>query len=102
MLNAENPGEPDEYGFVGIVPVINRKIFADLILQPESIKHGGRRIYRVVIGGILFLFLVPKPADGSDAQKAFVQPDGTWVLIARDIKRIPFLDQWLEGAANKT
>lgn len=101
MILRDEPGRPDQYGFVAVVPFIDGKFFPDFILQPDCIKHQGHHIYRAVIGGLLFLFLVSNHPVDPDIQRVFVRPDGTWVLIGEDVSRIPFLADWLSKATKK-
>jgi hypothetical protein len=98
MILVDDPGDPCQYGFIGVVPFIDGQVFPDFILQPECIKHDGHRIYRAVIGGILFMFLVSSHQVDAEVQRAFIQPEGTWVLIGEDVRRIEFLANWLSTA----
>jgi len=101
MVLHDEPGRADQYGFIGVVPFIDGKVFPNFILQPDCIKHQGRHIYRAVIGGLLFMFLVSSHPIDPEIQRAFAHPDGTWVLIGEDVRRIPFLAEWLSKATGK-
>ena len=58
MLIADNPGEPYQYGFFAVVPQFQGKVFDDWILEPEWVRWNHYGLYRVVIGGILYIFII--------------------------------------------
>lgn len=101
MILSDDPGRPESYGFIAVAPFIDGKFYPDFILEPECMTRGGHHIYRAVIGGLLLLFLVSSHPVDPEVQRAFVQPDGTWMIMAKDIRRIPFLAEWLGQAARR-
>jgi hypothetical protein len=95
MLLNDDAGEPDQYGFYAVIPVIEGEFFADLISEPDVIRFQNQRLYRVVIGGILYMFTVSKqPPPRPDL---FIQKNGDWIFQYRDVRNVEFLRQGLEG-----
>lgn len=100
MLLADDPGEPDEYGFFAVVPIIDGKFFADWILEPSRIRYENRRLYRAVIGGILYMFSVSNRPLAVPHPHLFIQKNGDWIIQHRDVREIAFLRSWFEEASS--
>ncbi len=94
MLLASDPGKPDQYGVVCIAPVIDGQMFDDWILQPTYAIVQSHRVYRIVIGGLLYLFFVSSHSVPRELKDAFVSETGDWVIVTRDVRKIPFINQW--------
>jgi len=101
MLLHNDAGSPEHYGFLSFVPFINGQFHPDLITQPECVKHKGRRLYRVVIGGFLIVYFVSSHHPPQGVKDFFPQPDGKWTMIGRDIGQLTFLAEWFMAVANK-
>lgn len=99
MILATDPGEPEEYGFFCIIPLIDGIIFDDWILEPGWIRVNGHRYYRIVIGGLLYLFTTNPTAIRHDVHGALLQKNGDWSILAREARTIPFLNKWFEAQA---
>lgn len=100
MLLAKNPGEPDEYGFFCTMPLVEGRFYEDFILEPEWIREGGHRFYRVVIGGLLYSFTTnPKSIQQKVYEALLLQKNGDWIIPAWDVREIPYLNQWFTAQA---
>ena len=99
MLLAENPGEPTDYGFLCTMPLIEGRLYDDWIREPEWVRVNGHRFYRVVIGGLLYLFTTNPESIRPDVRWALLQKNGDWPILAREVRTIPFLNQWFEVQA---
>jgi hypothetical protein len=74
-------------------------MLGDLIVQPEWIRQSGHRLYRVVIGAVLYFFYVNPAAVSRELLPALVSKDGTWRLLTGEVDKIPCLNQWLTAFA---
>jgi hypothetical protein len=99
MLLADDPGEPDQYGFFAVVPIIDGKFFTDWILEPDWIRYENRRLYRAVIGGILYMFTASNQPLVPPHPCLFIQKNGDWILQQRDVRKIEFLRRWFDEAS---
>ena len=99
MILAEDAGEPEQYGFLCYLPLIEGKIFDDWIREPELTKVNNHYFYRVVIGGLLYFFTTNPKAIPADARCGLLHKNGDWRILAREVKTIPFLNQWFEAQA---
>jgi len=90
LLNAD-AGEPDDYGFLCFAPLINGSELGPGILQPDSVRLDGHRLYRCLIGGMLYVFFVTSHKVPDVVKSHFLQRDGSWVIITEDVLRIDFL-----------
>ena len=94
LIINDDPGRVGQYGFLSIIPFLDGELIPDLILQPGRIKCDGHIIYRMVIGGLLFMFMVSSHRVAPEIEQAFIQPDGTWLMHGTEVKNIPFLYEW--------
>lgn len=103
MILDENPGEPQEYGFYCIALLINGKAFPDFIREPEWIRLQGHRYYRIVIGGLLYLFTTNEKAITKETYGALIQKKGDWIIVIEEVKNINFLNVWFakQGEAER-
>ncbi len=99
MLLADDPGSPEQYGFVAIVPIVNGKFFADFILEPDCRRSEHGHLYRAVIGGILYMFTVSNRPSARPNPRLFIQKNGDWIVECRDVRKIEFLSQWFDEAS---
>ena len=99
MLVADDPGEPYEYGFFAVVPHIDNEVFSDWILEPDSTRFGNHRLYRAVIGGILYCFVVSGKPWPTPHPHLLIQKDGHWMFAHKDIRQIPFLRESFDAAS---
>jgi hypothetical protein len=80
MLLADDPGEPCDYGFGAMIPLIEGRFHPDLIINPDRLHVGARTVYRVVIGGIVYVFFISSlPAHARDSN-LLIQKNGEWVM----------------------
>lgn len=94
MLLASDPGEPDQYVVTCFAPVIDGKIYDDWMLQPSFVKVQGHRVYRIVIGGLLYMYFVSNHSIPNELRNAFVSKSGDWVIVTRDKRDLPFINKW--------
>ena len=99
MLHEDDAGEPHEYGFWAVVPIIEKTFFADWILEPDWTRFENHRLYRAVVGGILYCFVVSDELWPTPHPHLLIQKDGRWMFQHRDIRQIAFLRQWINEAS---
>lgn len=94
MLLDGRPGEPDEYGLICVAPLFDNQYIGSWMLPPDSVKQYVRRIYRCLIGGLLYNFFVGKAKLPTQLSDQFLQKDGSWVIIREKVERIKFLHDY--------
>lgn len=95
MILNENPGEPDQYGFLCFAPLFDDNALGDWLLQPDYVRLQQHRVYRALIGGLLYLYFVSSHNVSDIIKKRFVQKNGDWFITAEKIRDISFLDKTL-------
>jgi len=95
LLLADDPGSPEQYGFFAVAPYANGKFFGEFILEPDCIRFQNQKLYRAVIGGILYMFAVSNRPLAIPHPNFVIRESGEWIIQYRDIRRIKFLRQWL-------
>lgn len=95
MLLGQHPGDAHEYPVMAVIPVHEGKFFGEFLAKPDVARLPPIRVYRVVMGGILFMFFIP----GKDLPQHILpfspSPNGTWVLFRESIKNIDFLREFV-------
>lgn len=89
-LLADREFAEDEYAVTVTAPFIDGKFYDDLILQPDSHRMDGNRVYRCVISGMLYTFIVGS-APLSPQVKALTLRKTEFPLVRMELHEIPFL-----------
>jgi len=89
MILTETPGEPEEFGFFCAIPLIDGKSSFDWMISPSWARNGGHRYYRIVIGGILCIFTTNPASIPVESRGVLIQKDGSWHILAEDVRKIP-------------
>jgi hypothetical protein len=80
MLLNQAPGEPDEYGCLVMLP----EMYQDLrhaLLPPDPIQIAGHRCFRLLAGGLWWLYVVSRRAHSFEQRALFLSRDGTLHLM---------------------
>ncbi len=94
MVDAGDPGEPDEYGCSIMMledeeQEINPKI---LIGNAVTIKENGFRIHRFLFGGFFLGFIEPEGMNiGQDVRKAYITKEGSILIRKKRIQDLRHL-----------
>lgn len=91
MILNEDPGLPHEYPFITIAPYFGNGRLGNWITQPDPERVGANHVYRIVIAGFLFTFLVPGRDVPAQLAAMFLQADGRWTIRRSKIEDIEFL-----------
>ena len=91
MLLSEDPGPAEMYGVMAVAPYFDGQRLADFITPPDIARIHANRIYRCVLGGILFLFYVPGRHLPSQLLPFLPSPAGTWRVRKEKVEDIKFL-----------
>lgn len=91
MLLNNDPGEPYRYGCILIMITDESKPIDSLILQPESLKYEGHRIYRFIFGSMMWLYLVSNHTDQFPYKEMFINRAGDVIIYKRSMERIEFI-----------
>ena len=91
MLLADDPGPAELYGVMAVAPYFDGKYLGDLITPPDIARIHANRIYRCVLGGILFLYFVPGRLLPAELLPFLPSPAGTWRVRRERVESIEFL-----------
>jgi hypothetical protein len=94
MLMMDDPGVPTDYGFLTVAPFLERQL-GNWITPPDSECFGANRLYRIVMGGVLFIFFVPGRDLPSKITGLFLQADGHWIIVREKVENIEFLYRYV-------
>jgi len=90
MLMADDPG--DECRFPCLINgVLMNGQAGNWFLPADRVKCFGLHSYRVVLGGMLFIFFVSSQKPPKEAMDLFLKRDTSFAIPVRDIRDIPFL-----------
>lgn len=89
----DNPGDVNEYGFLGIIPLIRKTFYPDLMLSPRSMKFLNSDVCIVIFGGLLYMFFINLNDESMKAKKGFIQKDGSWIVTIDNAEEFLFLDK---------
>lgn len=88
LKNIELPEE--EYPILLIAPLFDGKTLSDLILEPTFARVGGNRIYRCLISGLIFTFIVGSAPLG-EMERILILRARSWPVGRAKVEDIPFL-----------
>jgi hypothetical protein len=91
MVHSESVGEPWKYGFLCIIPLFDGKFVDDWILEPDWVNENWGRMYRILVGGCLYLFHISNQRLPEQMSKLLIKQDGSWVITLKDASKIPFI-----------
>jgi hypothetical protein len=89
-LLADREFAEDEYAVTVTAPFIDGKFYEDFIVQPDSHRLHGNRLYRCVISGMLYTFFVGS-APLVPEVKAMSLRKAEFPVARMDLREIPFL-----------
>jgi len=81
MLLHEDPGEPHEYGCLVMIPQIQNDLRRRLIMPPDPIKVGGHQCFRLLAGGLWWLYMVSSHTHAFELRDYFLAKNGTLHLL---------------------
>lgn len=91
MVLNENAGEPWQYGFVCMLPFFDGQFVADWILEPDWVRSDWGRMYRLVVGGCVYLFHISNQRLPKQMSERLITKDGSWVISFKDARKMPFI-----------
>lgn len=91
MLSHGDPGPASEYGCIMSAVMHGRELLQGLVVPPTHARMGGRKAYRFVFGGLVFVYVVSKSEPPQFLTQAFAQPDGSALLRKQQVTEMKFL-----------
>ena len=91
MLLADDPGPAELYGVMAVAPYFDGEHLGHLITPPDAARIHANRVYRCVLGGILFLFFVPGMRLPTELLPFLPSPAGRWRVRREKVESIDFL-----------
>jgi len=95
-LMRKDPLNSWQYPFLLTAFTINGKFSFDIVVPPSLAKTDGYHVYRCVLGGIIYSFIVGGHKPDRSIQEMAVSPNGTIVVAITPIENVPFLTDHLE------
>lgn len=89
-LLADREFDEREYAVTVTVPFIEGRLYEDFILQPDSARLDGNRVYRCVIAGMLYTFFVGSAQLRPEVYALSLRRD-EFPVAKMEIQEIPFL-----------
>lgn len=94
MIVNGNPGLSHEFGVFCIAPILNKSRMV-CTAPPEAIRHDSVRIYRCLIGGLLFCFVVSNQRLPTAVEARFPNPAGQWSILQQNVEEITYLKDYV-------
>ncbi|HKB91109.1 MAG TPA: hypothetical protein VKC60_11380 [Opitutaceae bacterium] len=88
--------QPEEFAITCGAAFLDGKFFSDFILQPDFVDSLNGRMYRCLISGIIFTFLVGHSTIDPELKSVILTPDNCLILKADVRKQIPYLNDTLK------
>ena len=100
MLLAEHPGDPLAYPCLLTAVTWKTKHIGDFIAPPCLAKMDGHHIWSFVVAGIIFTFFVSSHVPIEVPPPAFLQENGTLIIMRKEITEIDFLHRFASEVAD--
>lgn len=91
MLEAEDPGDPWQYGCVATLLDHNGEPLRGLFSQPMNVKKFDHDCYSYTISGMHWLHFPTSLSPEDDVSRVVLQRDGSWVTFRGEITAYPEL-----------
>lgn len=91
LIAADDPGQPEQYGFFLAPIVANERDVKDLMVQPTHSRLGGQLCYRFVFGGLVWVFVVSSHRPPSEFRSAFPSREGTMLMLISELRDLAFI-----------
>ncbi|MDD5557884.1 MAG: hypothetical protein PHN82_11670 [bacterium] len=101
MLLKEEPGAPEQYGFLCVAPLFDDNSLGDWIVQPHCTRLEQHKVYRALFGGLLYLYFVSSHKVNKIIKERFIQKNGDWSIMIETIRNIDFLNKFLTELSEK-
>ncbi len=89
-LLADREFDEREYAVTVTAPFIEGRLYEDFMLQPDSARLDGNRVYRCVIAGMLYTFFVGSAPLRPEVHALSLRRD-EFPIAKMEIREIPFL-----------
>lgn len=93
MILDENPGNPTDYGVLYSLIYEDSKLLNELIIPPGSFRYKGYRMYRLVVGGLLWGFVVSSHSGNFLAADDFLNETGRLFLYKTERRNLGFITE---------
>lgn len=94
-LMRKDPLEPWQYPFLLTAFTINGKFLFDIVVPPSIAKADDHNVYRCVLGGIIYTFIVGNHKPDRRIQEMAVSPEGSIKIAITPIEEVSFLTDHL-------
>lgn len=91
LILADDPGEPEQYGFFLAPIVIGKRDVKDLMVQPTHSRLSGHLCYRFVFGGLVWVFVVSNHRPPVEFRRAFIDHSGTMLMLVSELRDLTFI-----------
>lgn len=101
ILNQTPVGQFD-YPVSCAMPLLDGKHYTDILATPDVLRADGNRIYRCLISGFVFSFVIGSAELAVWLRPFVLQEDGTWPIMRDELEKMPaFYEPFARAAANR-
>ncbi len=90
-----DPLEPNEYPFILTAVTFGGKFLPDFIVPPSLARTGGHHVYRCVIGGVIYAFIIASHPLDSNMQDMALSREGVLKIPVSPVEGIPYLHDYV-------
>ena len=83
MLWNDDPGEPLDFACLLTANPTHLQVFGDLVIMPDMVGAGQERLCRFIIGGMFWVFWVPKAPAEAERYRVVASKQGE-LMVARN------------------
>lgn len=91
MLLASDPGSSESYGCLMFTLMHDEELVTDLVVPPTWARLLGRKAYRFVFGGVVFLYVVSSTPVPPYVSAHFAQEKGTVIVRLQQLNEMRYL-----------
>lgn len=100
-LNKTPVGQFD-YPVSCAMPLLGGKHYTDVLAIPDVLRADGNRIYRCLISGFVFSFVIGSAGLATWLRPFVLREDGTWPIMRDELEKMPaFYEPFVRAAANR-
>lgn len=100
MLLSNEPGSTETYGCLMFILMNEHELVRDLVVPPTWARLDGRKAYRFILGGLVFLYVVANHATPRFITDHYLQQDGAAIIKLQQMQELRFLMDWVAKVHN--
>lgn len=101
MLLEFNPGDPNEYGCIMVSLIDEDEHIKGLTITPDSLRYFGHRAVRVIIGGMIWAYIVSNHSKMFKFKNLFLKEDGILTVYGRNASEVKMLKMFAKELSDQ-